>query len=321
MHHLNKLSLAILSILFISGCDQDIEIPVSAPASSIEIERLHGDSPQDWVFSLGYALAHGFSDIHIEGNRYHRVDRGVVYIENSEDSPLPRYLITESRLDSFWERLQSMSFSERTNIKVTDRKTGKMILNWNAPVSGWPGDQTGKKLAELLRVQKPNFLKININEKASTNEFHTQQLTDLPPNKVRELLTSAPCLGKLKSVEEKRIDHKPIIKGDSWQIRTPQNFREALCNDHGIFINRAWHPEDLDLIWLQYDGKLKLISFIKGPKTKMGGEYYPSKLISIQLNGNAIIAHRAFIIQDRSSGNWKIDKEIKYTLPLKLSEL
>ena len=117
-------------------------------SESIELVRLGVSSPSDWVLSLGYALAHGFNEIHVDNIKYHRIAREVVYIEPSTEQNKPRYLVTQSPA-SAWDRIKLVSLFSATKISILDRKTGKIILSWAAPISGWPGDKTAQKIAEI----------------------------------------------------------------------------------------------------------------------------------------------------------------------------
>ena len=101
----------------------------------------------------------------------------------------------------------------------------------------------------------------------------------------------------------------------NWQLRLPRDFKGLLCNEKGIFISSAWHPEDLDLIWLDYDGKLNMSTYVRAKRTKLGGGHYPSKLISAAFKSGSLVVHRAFFKKHSSTNEWSIDKEIEYIIP------
>lgn len=286
-------------------------------SESIELQILEADSPADRVLSLGYALAHGFNDIHIESNRYYRVAREVIYIEPSTEESKPRYLVTQSPINSLFDRIKLKSVFSKFQISVFDRNTGSIILRWASPTSGWPGDKTAKKLAKLFKVSKnPDLNTVAVNEDAMVKLTVTNSLIKLSSAELKVMYKEDSCSGKVTVTSGSELDTNSTLVATDWQFRLPKNFRGITCNENGIFISAAWQPEDLDLIWLDHSGKLKHSSYVRAERTKLGGGYYPSKLISAELQGTNLIVHRAFFKNISKANEWAIDKELEYLIPL-----
>lgn len=297
------------------GCIDSLSNAKMEPTESIELQRLGVESHSDWVLSLGYALAHGFNDIHIENYRYRRVAREVVYIEPSTEQNKPRYLVTQSPT-SIYDRISHFSILAKNKISVFDRKSGKTILQWAAPIDGWPGDKTAKRLAALMSVPKePNLNSVKANNRASSKIEESVGFNELTTEELKYLTANSSCNGKLDLTFDDSLYLKSLVSSN-WQLRLPRDFNSMLCTDEGVFISSAWQPEDLDLIWLSYDGKLEMSTYIKVQRTKLGGEHYPSTIVSAYSKGEDLIVRRAFFKQINSGNKWALDKEIEYTIPL-----
>lgn len=285
------------------------------PTVSIELKRLDAESPSGWVLSLEYALAHGFNDIHLENNRFRRVAREVVYITPSTEKNKPRYLVTEEST-SILDRIRFLSLFANKKITVFDRKTEKTILNWPAPVGGWPGDKTAKRLAELVNVpSEPDLNALILNDRAISKVIENTNSSVLTSTELNQLSAYSSCNGKIELAFDGNQYFRSIVSSN-WQLLLPRDFNGMLCTDKGVFISSAWQPEDLDLIWLAYDGTLKMSVYVKANRTKLGGEHYPSTIVSAHAKGDQLVVRRAFFKQSNSINEWALDKEIEYIIPL-----
>ena len=304
-------------VVCLGACGNSVSNVEIDSSESIELQILEADSPADWILSLDYALAHGFNDIHIESNRYYRVAREVIYIEPSTEENKPRYLVTQSPINNFLDRIKLKSAFSKFQVSVFDRNAGSIILRWAAPTSGWPGDKTAKKLAELFKVSiSPDLNAVAVNKDAMAKRAVTNSLVKLQPAELEAMYKKDSCSGKVIITSDSELDTNSTLVATDWQFRLPKNFRGIMCNENGIFISGAWQPEDLDLIWLDHSGKLERSSYVRAERTKLGGGYYPSKLISAELQGSNLIVHRAFFKNISKANEWAIDKELEYLIPL-----
>lgn len=205
-------------------------------------------------------------------------------------------------------------FSSR-KIEVIDIDTNRVIASWPIPVQGWPGDITAKRVAELLKTPKrPEHAGFKINTNATSQALHTRKWQDLP--ELEQLLRLDTCEGKVRTISGGAVDQKPVLVAADWRLRLPQSYRNILCNEHGIFINSPYLPEHLDLIWLGYNGELRLSSYVEAEQTKIGGAYYPSVLVDIEVTDGNLVVHRLFLTRTEQEERWRIDKGISYSIPI-----
>ncbi len=318
----NKKALALIFFLIIPFSNDYFINPTIFPSESIELKLLDVDSPADRILDISYLFAHGFNDIHIENDRYRRIANDVIYIESSTPKNKPRYIVTQSLIKGIWEHLKFKAIFAKVKISIFDRTSGEVILSWAAPISGWPGDKTGSKLANLMQISKKNDLNKVIKSINTTSKLIiSKELRQLSSLELEKLYKESTCSDKLEITSNKQVDSHSTLVSSEWRFRLPRNFREITCNKNGIFISASWQPEDLYLIWLDNDGSFKLSSYVKAIRTKLGGGYYPSKLMGVELNENHLIAHRVFYKKVYSPDQWIIDKEIEYTIPIINSQL
>jgi hypothetical protein len=318
----NKKTLVLIFLLIIAFSNDYFINPIIHPSESIELKLKDVNSPADRILDLNYLFAHGFNDVHIQNDRYRRIANDVIYIESSTQENKPRYIVTQSLIKGVWEHFKLKTILAKVKISIFDRKSGKVILSWAVPRSGWPGDKTSKKLAELMQISKKDDLKKVLKSTNSTSEIIVSKaLRELSSIELEELYKENTCTDKLKVTSNKLIDSHSMLVASEWRFRLPRNFRGITCNQNVIFISSAWQPEDLYLIWLDNEGTFKLSSYVTAKRTKLGGGYYPSKLLSVEFNDNKLLAHRVFFKNIDGQNLWVIDKEIKYTIPIKNSLL
>lgn len=316
------LVLVLIFLLILVSNNDYFTNPIIVSSESIELKLQDVDSPADRILDISYLFAHGFNDIHIENDRYRRIASDVIYIELSTKENKPRYLVTQSLIKGIWEHLKLKTVFSKVKISIFDRNSGETILSWAVPATGWSGDKTGKKLAELMQISKKYDLNKVIKSTNSTSELiFSKELRELSSIELDELYKENTCSDKLKVTSNKLIDSHSMLVASEWRFRLPRNLREITCNQSGIFISSSWQPEDLYLIWLNNDGTFKFSSYVTAKRTKLGGSYYPSKLLSVEFNGDKLLAHRVFFKNIDGKNQWVIDKEIKYTIPIKNSLL
>lgn len=280
------------------GCDSGVR-PAIAPSSEIELKVLGAKPYPDAKFGLGYAFAHGFSRVDLNGSTYRQLSPGLI-LRSPQTSPLPPYVVVMDQRVAPWLP-ESLSFlAPKHSLQVLDRASGRQIATFTLPRDGWPGDQAGKWLAGLLKPEPHADRSRQFDVSASATVHRVSPTSLLQPGEVgAKGLPVKACEEGVSAHYDANSDHgRGELRTSSWTLLMPYGLREVHCAQRAILLFGGHRQEDLEVVAINSVGTVIGRGFVRNDKIDLGHRYHFTKIVALEEASDQLIVRQAHFVAE-----------------------
>ncbi|MBD3812536.1 MAG: hypothetical protein IE917_09985 [Betaproteobacteria bacterium] len=282
----------------VSGCEESKHSHIPVPINGFELETLGAAAYPDAVFGLGYAFSHGFHQVTLGEYQYTQEMRGIIFKQSASEQQKSQYIVQVDQTSSAEWPAVIKRFVSPGKVRIIDRRTQESIASMTIPRDGWPGDQVGKWLASMFHPDathsKPTYEltspKAGVELIAPSSELHPNEIK----NHLHYLTETCPAsIG----VAVGRFDHSGAeIRAPNWTMLTPYGFKQAVCIEEGVLVFASFNQEDLEVLWLTYDGEIKGRGFIRNKKLNLHFSHHLTRIVSARFVGKTLQVQQAYFL-------------------------
>ncbi|MGM9483407.1 hypothetical protein ACS5PN_19575 [Roseateles sp. NT4] len=292
------------------------QLPVLAPSSEIELEILGVRPYPDAKFELGYAFAHGFTRVDLNGNTYRQVLPGIVF-KSAQEGLAPTYKVVVDQRSTRWLPAAWQGLVSSGTVQLFERNRGVKLASFSMPRDGWPGDQAGAWLAKLLNPDPPGARRRNFDVSSSA------QVELVAPNALLEPAERAAAWPRLVGCPQDALQSKRSadygeaeLRIWSWLLLMPRGIFEVHCSQHAVLLLGSLGQTDLQVIGIDPSGTVFARGSVRNDKLRLGYEVHHKKIVAMKDSKEQLVIRLAYFpVTSSAVKPTPAAHEVEFTIP------
>jgi hypothetical protein len=287
------------------------------PSSEIELKVLGVKPYPDAKFGLGYAFAHGFARVDLNGSTYRQLSPDVI-LRGEQTSPLPPYVVVMDQRAASWLSEPLRLLTSNHSLQVLDRASGTQMATFTLPRDGWAGDEAGRLLARLLNPDPHGERNRQFDISALASVQAMPPASHLQPDEANnKSLPVKACPKSVSAHYDLNFDHgRGELRTSNWTLLMPHGLREVHCSRRAILLFGGHRQEDLEIIAIDSVGTLIGRGFIRNDKFDLAHRYHFTKIVALEETSDELIVHQAHFVAESPVRQAAVAAyESKFTIP------